>query len=60
MQWNKKAVEKGDAGAMYNVGVYYAEGYGVEKNMDTAITWWKKAAALGNKDAIKALKANGQ
>jgi TPR repeat protein len=43
---------------MGHIGDLYAEGHGVKKDILTAITWWKKAAALGNKDAANALKKN--
>lgn len=36
--------EKGDASAQYNMGVLYDQGYGVNKNVDTARQWYLKAA----------------
>jgi len=36
--------EQGDAGAQYNMGVLYDQGYGVEKNFSTAREWYIKAA----------------
>ena len=37
----------------------YEKGIGVEANRKTAIEWFKKAAAQGNPDAKKRLKAMG-
>lgn len=43
--------EQGNATAMYIVGTMYEEGTGVEQNDESALAWYRKAAALGNKDA---------
>ena len=43
----KKAAEQGDAQAQYNLGVCYANGNGVEKNLSEAVKWWRKAAEQG-------------
>lgn len=46
--------------AYYNLGVcYYNGGDDVPKDRSEAYRWWKKAAALGDEDAIKALKECG-
>ena len=39
--------EQGNANAQYNMGVLYDEGYGVERNYETARGWYEKAAAQG-------------
>jgi TPR repeat protein len=48
----------GDAEAQYNLGALYANGYGVVhvRDMAKAKEWWTKAAAQGEKNAIKNLK----
>jgi TPR repeat protein len=60
MQWYQKAAADKDVAAMKHIGDLYSKGDGAKKNMLTAISWWKKAAALGNKDATDALKKNGK
>ena len=36
--------ETGDAAAQYNLGVLYDEGLGVERDDETALLWWTRAA----------------
>ena len=36
--------DTGDAAAQYNLGVLYDEGLGVERDGDTALLWWTRAA----------------
>ncbi|ROO27984.1 hypothetical protein SAOR_06650 [Salinisphaera orenii MK-B5] len=36
--------EQGNASAQYNMGVLYDEGYGVERNYETALEWYRRAA----------------
>lgn len=46
----------GHAKALYNLGVFHAQGLGgLRKNFDQAKKFFDKAAELGNDDAIKAL-----
>lgn len=35
----------GDATAQFNLGVMYANGLGVDRNMQTAMDWWTRSAA---------------
>ncbi len=46
---------KGDAWAMYNLGVIYSKGSGVTQSDDEALTWYMFAAEKGNVDAYLAL-----
>lgn len=46
---------KGDAWAMYNLGVIYAKGSGVTQSDDEALTWYMFSAEKGNLDAYLAL-----
>lgn len=39
--------------------LFYFGPPGVKKDTSEAIRWWKKAAALGNSDAIKMLRDKG-
>ncbi len=36
--------ERGEPWAQLRIGIYYETGYGVAKNIDEAISWYKKAA----------------
>ena len=53
-EWWTKAANQGNAGAMYNLGFLYRNGYGVTKDIVKAVEWWTKAAE-NNYDARKAL-----
>lgn len=46
-----KKAEKGDANAMYLVGLAYEAGDSIEADMEEAVAWMKGADELGNKDA---------
>lgn len=46
-----KLAEEGNPAAMYIVGTMYEEGTGIEQNNDLALAWYRKAAALGNREA---------
>lgn len=45
------AAYKKDAEAQFYLGMIYFYGEGVEKNLDTAVEWWKKAMRSGHTDA---------
>lgn len=52
----KKAADGGDANAQSNLAFRYYNGDdGVQKNIDTAINWWKKSGNQGNPTAQHAL-----
>ncbi len=42
---------KKDAEAQYYLGMLYFEGFGVEKDIETAERWFRKAARQGSLDA---------
>lgn len=44
-----------DKDAIYMLGKHYYDGLGIEKNIDYAITLWKKASKAGSLDAQYAL-----
>jgi TPR repeat protein len=46
---------RGDAWAMYNLGMIYSKGSGVTQSDDEALTWYMFAAEKGNLDALLAL-----
>ena len=47
----KELAREGDAEAMYYLGMMYYEGWGVKKDENRAIEWWKKANRRGSLDA---------
>jgi uncharacterized protein len=59
MVWFHKAADAGDAEAMTKIGFSYEQGYGVAQDQEQAVTWYRKAAALGEENAKKRLTALG-
>jgi len=49
------AAVRGNREAQFELGNLYIMGLGVEKNMNTAMVWWKEAALYGNESAHNAL-----
>ena len=45
--WFRRAAERGNAAAQYNMGASYATGVGVEKNDAEAAKWFHRAADQG-------------
>lgn len=45
------AAFKRNAEAQYYLGMMYHDGEGVEKNIDEALKWWKKAMKNGHQEA---------
>ncbi|KAF7964516.1 hypothetical protein HWV62_6367 [Athelia sp. TMB] len=54
--WAKKAADAGLAKAMYAVGYFLEVGIGASPNMSESISYYKKAADLGDKRASQRLK----
>ena len=52
----RKAAEKGDADAQFNLGFCYYNGKGVEKDLIEYVKWLRKAAEQGDEFAKKSLK----
>lgn len=51
VKWFTLAAEQGDAVAQRNLGICYADGYGVSQNYEEAVRWYRKAAEQGDADA---------
>ena len=51
-----KAAEQGNEIAMYNIGVMYQYGIGVDQDHDKSVIWYTRSSILGNKDSEKALE----
>jgi len=47
----KELAKSGNSEAMYHLGILYYEGWGVERDEDEAIKWWKRANRAGSLDA---------
>jgi Sel1 repeat len=48
MRRDRPAAEQGDAKAQHNIGVLYANGWGVTQDYAEAMRWYRKAAAQGD------------
>ncbi|MGK9234024.1 SEL1-like repeat protein [Inquilinus limosus] len=51
MRWFRIAADQGYDAAEAAVGVMYLEGRGVQKDIDEAVRWLRRAAAQGNEEA---------
>jgi uncharacterized protein len=49
--WYRKAAEKGDARAQYNLGLMYDNGLGVPQDYAAALRWYRKSAEQGDAKA---------
>ena len=49
------SAEEGNPKAEYRIAIYYSRGMGTERNEETAVAWYAKAAQKGYADAIIAL-----
>jgi TPR repeat protein len=47
----QRLAQKGDAGAQYNLGLMYDQGYGVSPDARKAAAWFEKAAEKGEANA---------
>jgi len=57
LYWTQKAADLNEPYRQFRLGMYYEEGkHGLEKNLEQAKFWYKKSAALGEKEAIKKLE----
>ena len=52
-RWFRLAAEQGEATAQVNLGLLYANGYGVAQSYVQAYRWWSRAGAQGHKDALQ-------
>ncbi|MNY77232.1 Sel1 repeat protein [compost metagenome] len=51
------AAEQGNANAQFNLGLRYASGVGVAKDLHKAAYWYRQAASQGHQAARKKLEA---
>ncbi|MFN7096943.1 MAG: tetratricopeptide repeat protein, partial [Gammaproteobacteria bacterium] len=57
VKWYGCAAEQGDADAAYRLGKIYAQGIGVEKNLEEAKKWYELADENGHEKAAQQLEA---
>ena len=50
-EWYRRAADKGNGYAMNNLGMLYAQGYGVTRDRDKGLSLYKQAADLGSPGA---------
>ena len=55
LKWFEKSAAQGNAIAMYNIGSFYFNGYGVQRSSSKAREWFAKASSNGDKDADEIL-----
>ena len=55
LRWFRKAAEKHDRYAEFNIGQVYENGWGVKMDLDESIRWFRKSAAGGHEWAAKRL-----
>ena len=49
--WYRRAAERGDVLAQYNLGCYFEQGKGVAQDRTLAVVWYRKAAEQGDPEA---------
>lgn len=49
--WFRKLADAGDSNSMFNLGLFYAKGFGVEHDFKKVAEWMKKAAEVSDEDA---------
>ena len=52
----KKRIQQVEADAQHHLGEMYGKGEGVEKNLSSALEWYRRAAELGHIRAQHALQ----
>lgn len=51
LYWLEKSAEEGNSSSAFNAGLFYAKGYGTERNLEKAAEWMERAAEDGDEDA---------
>lgn len=54
-KWYYKAAEQGSVSAIFYIGYFYANGYGIKKNTNLAFEWYSRAAKENNPAALNNL-----
>jgi len=56
MLWARRSADLGNSGGEHNVGLFYANGWGVLRNLSTAVQWFERAAKQGDRRSAQALR----
>jgi hypothetical protein len=59
LQWLKLAVKQNFPNAQYNMGVLYANGWGVPQSREQALKWFLMASDQGYEPAKQTLRSMG-
>jgi TPR repeat protein len=60
MGWYQNALNAGSDAAMFDIGPLYENGLGVDRDLDQALGWFRKAAASGSEPARGAQESRRQ
>ena len=60
VEWCQEQAEKGNVDAQYKLAYHYEKGWGVQKDIDLAVHWYRRAAAQGDSAAKTALYRLGE
>jgi TPR repeat protein len=53
LRWYRKAADQNNGSSKYHIGMFYAEGRGVSRDLGQAHAWMEEARASGDGDAFK-------
>ena len=51
--WTQKLAEEENSNGMFNLGMYYAKGFGTERDFSKAVYWMEQAEENGDTDAAR-------
>lgn len=51
--WTQKLADIGNSNGMFNMGMFYAKGFGTQRDFVEAARWMEKAVEYGDEDAIR-------
>ena len=51
-KWTEKGALCGDSSAMWRIGCFYMNGFGVEENAEKSFHWFQKSAMAGHSDGM--------
>ena len=51
-KWTEKGALCGDSSAMWRIGCFYKNGFGVEENPEKSFLWFQKSAMAGHSDGM--------
>jgi TPR repeat protein len=54
--WSQKAAAQNEVNSEDRLGYFYESGFGVTKDLNEAVAWYRKAAVQGNSHAQAELK----